>query len=118
MRNDRRQSPRKLASETIHAQDVNTGHNLGLVVNLNNEGIMLLAPTPIETNLIFQLKLKLHTPHQGYGFLHIGVESMWCSNTNEPDHYWAGFRIIDISLTTIELIESLIDSWETDKTRH
>jgi len=118
MQIDRRQSPRKLVSETIHVQDVNTGHNLGLAVNLSSEGIMLLTPEPIESNLVYQLELKLKKPLRGHGFLQIGVESMWCSSSNERNHYWAGFRVIDISLETIELIESLIDSWETDRARH
>ena len=40
----------------------------------------------------------------------MGVESLWCSEASELDHYWAGFRIIDISMATSELIESLRDT--------
>lgn len=118
MQEERRHTPRKIASQIIRATDLNTGRELGRVVNLNSEGIMLLAASPVESNLVYQLELRLNTPHQGHGSLQLGVESMWCSSANEPGHYWAGFRTIDISLTTIELIESLISSWETDRQTH
>ncbi len=115
---DRRQLPRKVASQRIQVQDINTGRNLGEVVNLTSEGLMILSSEPVENNLIFQLSLKLKRPHHGLVHLNLGAESLWCSAANEAHRFWSGFRIIDVSLDTIELIESLIDAWETEKEVH
>ena len=79
---------------------------------------MIISNEPVENNLVYQLVLKLKTPHRGHGHLSLGVESLWCSAANEPHRFWSGFRIIDVSLDTIELIESLIDSWEVDRSFH
>ncbi len=118
MSEDRRQTPRKIAAQTISARDINSNHTLGNLVNMNSEGLMLLSPAPIESGLVFQVELQLKIPFQGRGFLHLGIESMWCSNANEPGHYWTGFRIIDVSLSTLELIEALTAHWETEGSLH
>jgi len=115
---DRRQLPRKVASQHIQVEDINTGRHLGEVVNLTSEGLMMISSEPVENNLVFQLNLKLRKPFRGQGHLNLGVESLWCSAANEAQRFWTGFRIIDVSLDSIELIESLIDTWETDNTVH
>lgn len=79
---------------------------------------MLMVADPVENNLVFQLELTLDRPIGGQNLLNIGAESLWCSNANEPAHYWAGFRIIDISLDAVEIIETLIGAWETDTISH
>lgn len=115
---EQRRLPRKRATNSITVRDLNTDRPLGRIVNLTSEGIMLIGPVPVESNLVFQLELNLPMPHLGRSSLQLGAESLWCSDASEPDNYWAGFRIIDISLGTVELIESLVDSWETDGSYH
>lgn len=115
---DRRQLPRKIASDTIQVRDINTTRAMGRVVNLTSEGLMLIGDNPIESNLIFQFELQLPQPHMSQALLQVGVESLWCSDANEPNYYWTGFRIIDISLDTIEVIESLVNVWEIDNELH
>jgi hypothetical protein len=115
---DRRLLPRKIASQRIQVRDINTDRHLGEVVNLTSEGLMIISVEPVENNLVFQLDLELRTPYRGYSCLRLGVESLWCSVANEAQRFWTGFRIIDVSLDTIEIIESLIDSWDLDETLH
>ncbi len=115
---ERRQQPRKIADTSIEVRDLNTGRSLGSVVNLTSDGLMLLTPDPVESNLVFQLELKLHRPVGGRQYLQLGAESLWCSDGNEPAHYWVGFHIIDISLDVVEVIESLISAWECDERTH
>ncbi len=115
---DRRHLPRKIASQRIRVRDINTNRHLGELVNLSSEGLMLISSQPVESNLVFQLDLELKIPHLDQNHLRLGVESLWCSAANQAQHFWSGFRIIDVSLDTIELIESLIDDWETDEVVH
>ena len=112
---EKRKLPRTAADANILVQDVNTGHHLGRVVNLSNEGIMLIGSEPVERNLIFQLELALESPHRGHKSLRCGVESLWSSKAHQGGHYWTGFHIIDISLEAAEIIESLIEMWLAGK---
>ena len=115
---ERRLIPRKIAATDIQVQDATTHRPIGQVVNLNSAGMMLIGPQPIESNLIFQLELELSIPHQGRNRLQVGAESLWCSDATESGHFWTGFRIIDLSLETVELIESLVSYWETAAELH
>jgi hypothetical protein len=115
---ERRKIPRKIAPSEIRVRDLITDRHLGQLVNLNSAGMMLISHQPVESNLIFQLVLELSVPHQGQDRLHLGAESLWCSGANESDHYWSGFRIIDVSLETLELIESLVSFWDTTEEIH
>jgi hypothetical protein len=118
MMQEKRQSTRKIANNTIQIHDLNTGRLLGQVVNLTSDGLMLISPQPIESNLVFQMELILQDQNHHQHNIRIGAESLWCSGANEPGYFWAGFQIIDISLDTIEFIESLMKSWQTDDAWH
>lgn len=111
---ERRQAARKIADETIQIHDINSGRLLGQVVNLTTDGLMLISPRPIESNLVFQLELVLRAAEGVKKSLQLGAESLWCSDAGEPGNFWVGFHIIDISLDAMETIENLVDSWETD----
>ncbi len=79
---------------------------------------MLIGSTPVENNLVFQFELQMQHPGDGDESIILGAESLWCSQASEPGRYWSGYRIIDISLAAVELIEGLIDAWETEEERH
>lgn len=115
---ERRRLPRKIADHTIEVHDISTDRHLGRVVNLTHEGLMLIGSEPLESHLVFQLELTLDTDELGYRRFGFGAESLWCSSANRPHHFWTGFRIIDISLETIEIIEGLIDAWSVDEDMH
>ncbi len=108
---EKRRLPRTVADTNILVHDVNTGRPLGRVVNLSGEGMMLIGPEPVESNLVFQLELALESPHRGHKSLRCGVESLWNSKAHQSGHYWTGFHIIDISPETTEIIESLVEMW-------
>jgi hypothetical protein len=112
---EKRKLPRTDADANIHVHDVNTGRQLGRMVNLSDEGMMLIGREPVERNLVFQLELALESPHRGHKNLHCGVESLWSSKADQSGHYWTGFRIIDISLEAAEIIDSLVENWLAGK---
>jgi len=75
---------------------------------------MLIGPRAVESNLIFQLELKLQQPCLGQTRLLLGVESRWCCEASEPGRYWTGYQIIDLSLSSAEIIETLIKDWTVE----
>jgi hypothetical protein len=105
---ENRKEPRVETVANIPVHDINSGHQLGQLVNLSSEGMMLICPEPIEENRIFQLELPLETLHREYGSLSCGVQSLWSNEANQKGRYWVGFQIIDISPEAKEIIETLI----------
>jgi hypothetical protein len=115
MMKEKRKRPRKVAGSNIQVFDANVNRRIGRLVNLTSAGLMLIGDAPMESNMVFQLELVLESPHYGKERLQFGVESLWCSEATESGRYWSGFHIIDISSETTELIELLVESWETDE---
>ena len=112
---EKRKRPRKVAATTIQVYDANLERLIGRLVNLTSAGLMLIGNAPIEANMVFQLELVLETTHKGKDRLQFGVESLWCSEATESGRYWTGFHIIDVSSETTELLEALVESWETEE---
>ena len=94
-------------SEVIHVIDRQTGAELGRLVNISEEGFMLLGSQPIDENSIFQLSLEFDTGTNEASPILIGVENLWCHSSSDQTQYWAGFYIIDISDEDLESVRHL-----------
>jgi len=84
-------------SEVIRVIDRQTGSELGRLVNISEEGFMLLGSQPVSEDSILQLSLKFASGTNAASPILIGAESLWCHASNDQTQYWAGFYIIDIS---------------------
>ncbi|MEZ5540474.1 MAG: PilZ domain-containing protein [Pseudomonadota bacterium] len=69
----------------------------GRLANISEEGLMILTSEPVTENAVFQLSLEFCDSAGNSEPIEIGVECLWCHTGNNPDQYWAGFYIIDIS---------------------
>jgi len=111
MSSDKRKVPRKIANEVLEVFDQLTGANLGRVVNISAEGLMLISGEPIDTGSVYQLDLKLPNPINKRGTISFGAESVWTTPTTQPGSYWTGFRIIDASDDSVLVIDEMIFDW-------
>jgi hypothetical protein len=84
-------------SEVIRVIDRQTGTVLGRLVNISEEGFMLLGPQPINENNILQLSLEFDSGASATNPILVGAECLWCHSSNDQAQYWTGFFIIDIS---------------------
>ena len=96
-------------SEVIHAVDRQTGRMIGKLVNISEEGLMLLCREPVPENSIYQLSLEFEagSANAGNGPVMIGVESLWCHSSSDQSQHWSGFYIIDISEQDLVRIRQL-----------
>ena len=108
---EQRKSPRKIANEVLEVYDQITGAQLGKVVNISAEGLMLLSDQQIETGSVYQLDLKLTRLINQHSRISFGAEAIWSTEAAQPDSYWTGFRMIDISEDNIITIDELIFDW-------
>ena len=98
---------RMKVSEVIRVIDRQTGTVLGQLVNISEEGFMLLGPQPITENNILQLSLEFDSGASDADPILVGAESLWCHSSNDQAQYWTGFFIIDISDKDHERVRQL-----------
>lgn len=96
---DNRGQNRIEVSEVIRVTDRQTGSTIGQLVNISEEGLMLLCPKPVPENSIYQFSLEFAAGSDcaADGPIMIGVESLWCHSSSDQTQHWSGFYIIDIS---------------------
>jgi len=87
--------------------DVHSGDIIGQLVNLSVEGLMMMSPSPVKPGTLMQMRIPLQCGEEVIDIL-IGVESLWCDNTDASGIRWTGFHIIDISPEHREIISTLV----------
>jgi len=97
---DMRREDRLPVSHEIRAIDRTTGIELGRVVNISSDGIMLLGVHPVMEHSILELALEFRD--SAAGTIAVGVESLWCHSNDDRSMFWSGHFIIDISAQDLE----------------
>ena len=107
---ERRKHPRKRVDRPLAIRDLNRDIELGRLVDISLDGLMLLSREDVPSNRVYPLALKI--PEElGYGpWAEFGAESLWTETSLEPERYWVGFHIIDISQENQDRIRGLIDA--------
>jgi len=94
-------------SEVILVTDRQSSEVLGQLVNISEEGFMLLGAKPVAEDNIFQLSLDFGAESENTSPILIGVESLWCHASSDQTQFWSGFYIIDISDEDLERVRNL-----------
>lgn len=105
---EHRRRERAELTSTIRIVDSINGGVVGELININVDGLMLIAEREIETQSILQLSLQLPQPLLGADTIDIGADCLWCRKAENLQRYWAGFQIIDASDEAMQQIEALI----------
>lgn len=89
---------------------------IGVVVNLSQEGMMLMTSTSLEDNAIHPLQLHTMLPgERELSVIACGVDCLWSTPGEGEDEaavsFWAGCHIIDISDDNFEkLLRILVEA--------
>lgn len=114
MEQQKRKHERTTLSRTVRVHDVVHQRQLGELVNITIEGMMIVGQHPLQPNAILQIALELPAPIGGESELEVGVTCLWCRPADGSALFWAGFQIIDASMASIKRIENLIREYRTD----
>ena len=106
---DNRGQKRIEVSEVIRVVDRQTGSTIGQLVNISEDGLMLMGAEPVPENSIYQLSLEFaaDSASAAGGPVMVGVESLWCHSSSDQAQHWSGFYIIDISEQDLVRIRQL-----------
>ncbi len=82
---------------------------LGKLVNLHEDGFLLITSEKIEEGSIYQLKFFPLPPIDGVSEISVGAECLWTSETDSGEQVWCGFHIMDISESGLSAVKDLTE---------
>ena len=90
--------------------DQSNGELLGHVIDISEDGLMLLSEAPIELNKDFDLNLEMPASGDAGPYkINLKARSLWQSRDANPDLVDTGFQLIDPDQESVEAIHDLID---------
>ena len=104
---NRRRIERKDIQVPVVVSDVIRNLDIGRIVNIHQEGFMIIGDQEVRENCLYQLAFNLD---YGKGKIHrmmVGAECLWISETSGDIQIWAGFQIIDIAEDDAKLLSTL-----------
>ena len=89
--------------------DTNSHELLGHVMDITVEGALLISERPIETDMIFRLKMILPDEIIRSKEVLFTARTVWCKEDPNPDFYNTGFQFQTINPVDQSRIAKLID---------
>ncbi|WP_086930959.1 PilZ domain-containing protein [Agarilytica rhodophyticola] len=105
---DKRNKQRKSVDQHIKVTNTLQKVEIGSIVNLHEEGFMLIGDGQIRENCLYQLSFNFSDAVDGCDSLCLGAECLWIKETDSGTQYWSGFQIIDLSEKDKTTISKLI----------
>jgi hypothetical protein len=95
---EHRKSQRYRLETRVAVFNALSGEKEGMLGNLSNDGLMLIADHPVTEDALFQLSLSLPDGQGGERDIELGAQCLWCDAAASAGTFWAGFKIVDISV--------------------
>ncbi len=83
---------------------------LGYLVDITETGMMMLSEKPFAVNESRKVRIEITDDvSSDKSYLTLSVRSIWCEPDIDPDHYNAGFEILEPSAEDIKVIKKIIE---------
>ena len=106
---DRRRLDRKFLTYFARVTDRKTGRLLGYLVDLTQQGALLIGDVPLKIDTTFLLRIDLPDEISDKQNLDIDAKAIWNQPDMDPEFYRTGLEMIpsnDEELTTLEKLLS------------
>lgn len=111
MHHDKRQLKRVHLIYYLRIFDTENGENVGHLVDITTQGIMMISEGPIPIGKDFTLRMQLPSTITGREEIHFIARSLWCKKDFNPDFYVSGYRIEKITPQEAKTITALINAY-------
>ena len=98
----------------LSVYDRKTNIFLGHVVDISLGGMQLLSETPIASGQLFRLRMDVSLESGRKEQIEFDAWSIWRTEDLNPGFYNAGFQFLDLSPTTGQSIQGVIDEIVAD----
>ena len=90
---------------------------LGHLVDISENGMMLISDHAIPVNEDYRLRMRLPTQMKERNEIIFDATSRWCKNDANPDFFLAGFQMHDLEQAIRDLILTLIRDFSYQEER-
>lgn len=105
---DQRRKPRLEIMENLNVSETSSGVLLGQLVNISEEGLMLVSSAPLATGRTYHLTIPLSAEGLNDSSIRLIAESLWCEDANSSGTFWTGFQIVDISEEDQQVLRQIV----------
>ena len=88
--------------------DRNTDELLGHLVDITEEGLMIVSETCYETGLLVNMKMLLPREIEGKEVIEFDAKSMWCRKDVNPSLFGVGYKFEYVDVLSRQIIFELI----------
>ncbi len=86
-----------------------TDISIGFVVDVTQNGILVMSSMPLAVGRIFHLKMLVDEDRNDKSFLHFEARSKWCNKSPNSDFYDTGFELINLDASAFNKISEIIE---------
>lgn len=90
--------------------DVSTNQSVGHLIDLTLEGMKVITRIPLKPGQEFDFRIELPEEVDGVRKITSRVACVWCERDVNPEFFYAGFKIVDMSPPFSEIVDILISS--------
>lgn len=94
---EHRRRPRKNTPHLVKAVDAESGKTVGRIVDITADGLMLVAPGPLDIGRRIQLRIILPVIVDNCSEIHVETEVVWCDLDQNPSFFKIGCSFINLA---------------------
>ncbi len=111
MHHNKRQLKRVHLIYYLRIFDKDSGENVGHLVDITTQGIMMISEETIPSGKNFFLRMQLPTTITGREVIEFTAHCLWSKKDINPDFYVSGFKINSITTQEVKTITALINAY-------
>lgn len=86
-----------------------TGHPIGYLGNVSENGLMLISQLPIMVGPDFELQIRVPLKGGGLQFINLTASCLWCHEDQTPGDYDSGFMLLQAPKEYDAFVDALQD---------
>ncbi|HUH90129.1 MAG TPA: PilZ domain-containing protein [Lysobacter sp.] len=94
-----RRRPRRAVAGVVEVADCMSDRTIGLLGNVSETGMLLIANMPLVEDALYQLRFRLDGTEPHRAPIEVGVHLLWQEHASASGQTWAGFRFINVPET-------------------
>ncbi len=111
MTKDRRKSDRRRIAYFMRVYDRETDKFVGNLVDLSDNGLMLIREKPVEPDTKIKMKIGLPRKKEGHDRITFDARCLWCRRNIHTDFFDTGFKLQNMSAEKSETITRLVSEY-------
>ncbi|MFH2129698.1 MAG: PilZ domain-containing protein [bacterium] len=111
---ERRKNKRWVLNTTFNAYRENHDGTASHLADISTDGMMLISKHPVQTSIIMPLRVEVTDEVSPDGELRVTTQIVRCSKDKNIDDYHTGCKLIDLSNSSLEMIQRMIDLYHIE----